>query len=195
MSFYDTLSNNITINELEKWNHQLYKKLGWITYAHENGNNDKVVSFIISIKKLILSINDRLKIIKNDDIRLDLNYLLHKVKHLYKISNELFNSKKICIKCNNSMILQDGGSKSKKKYRSKISKFNLDYKKLSNNSSKKSSKKSSKRSLNNFINKKESFIKKLSNNSSNKTSKRSLKNLINKKESFIKKLSNNSSKK
>ena len=53
MSFFDAMStDDITLNGLEKWTSHIYEQLGWMTLANETGGEDKVSSYIISIKKL-----------------------------------------------------------------------------------------------------------------------------------------------
>jgi len=102
--FYDTnASDDVTLNGLEKWTCHLYENLGWMGLAYETDNKDKVSSYLISIKKLKLSIESRLKIITSEDAKIDLTTLLSKVKHLYMISSKLFDKhnirKSICNKC------------------------------------------------------------------------------------------------
>lgn len=102
--FFDTIaSDDVTLHGLEKWTCHLYENLGWMTLAYESGSKDKVSSYLISIKKLKLSIDSRLKIITSEDAKIDLTTLQSKVKHLYKISTKLFDKhhirKTICDKC------------------------------------------------------------------------------------------------
>ena len=104
MGFFDTIaSDDVTLHGLEKWTCYLYEKLGWMTLAYESGSQDKVSSYLISIKKLKLSIESRLKIITSEDAKIDLTTILLKVKHLYKIATKLFDKqyikKTICNKC------------------------------------------------------------------------------------------------
>lgn len=135
MSFFDAMGiDDITLNGLEKWTSHLFEQLGWMTLANETGGEDKVSSYIISMKKLKNSIESRLKIITSEDARIDLENLLYNIKHLMKITSSIFNKehirKTICTKCalpiehNNSnitisdqeiknQIKQNGGTKSK----------------------------------------------------------------------------------
>ena len=104
MSFFDAMAvDDITLNGLEKWTSHLYEQLGWMTLANETGGEDKVSSYIISMKKLKNSIESRLKIITSEDAKLDLENLLLNVKHLMKITSKIFNKehirKTICNKC------------------------------------------------------------------------------------------------
>lgn len=104
MSFFDAMAvDDITLNGLEKWTSHMYEQLGWMTLANETGGEDKVSSYIISMKKLKNSIESRLKIITSEDARLDLENLLSNVKHLMKITSKIFNKehirKTICNKC------------------------------------------------------------------------------------------------
>ena len=102
--FFDTIaSDEVTLHGLEKWTCHLYENLGWMTLAYDSNNKDKVSSYLISIKKLKLSIESRLKIITSEDAKIDLTTLLSKVKHLYKTASKLFDKqyirKTICDKC------------------------------------------------------------------------------------------------
>lgn len=104
MSFFDAMAaDDVTLHGLEKWTCNMYEQLGWITLANESGREDKVGTYLTSIKKLKNSIESRLKIITSEDARLDLDSLLSKVKHLIKITNKLFSKehirKIICDKC------------------------------------------------------------------------------------------------
>ena len=185
MSFFETTTaNDVTLHGLEKWTCYMYEQLGWMTLAYESKREDKVGSYLISIKKLQKSIEARLKIITSEDAKLDLVNLLSKVKHLFKITSTLFNKelikKTICDKCSLPVELEEtnpqvGGVnyKIKSKNLKKISK--IQSKKLSKIQSKKLSKKQSKKNIkksNDYKN--EIFkplIKKLSKKSSKKNSK------------------------
>ena len=209
--FFDAIANDeVTLHGLEKWTCYLYENLGWMTLAYEHGREDKVSSYIVSIKKLKLSIESRLKIITSEDAKMDLTTLLFKIKHLYQIASKLFDKqhirKTICNKCALPMIndidddaaaaaaaaaaaelikdkklKQIGGWKTKKVYKQ----TNLDNKKGSKKNSKKDSKK--------IPYKTEPLIKKLSKKSSKKDSKKILNKIQH--EPLIKKLSKKSSKK
>jgi len=149
MSFYDTkINNEITLCGLEKWTNYLYEQLGWVTLNYKNNQFDKVNSYLISIKKLILSIESRLKIVTNEDSKIDLTILLEHSNHLNNLVLKLFD-KELINKINN----HEGGSKNKK------NKILL----------KKSSKKSSKELFKKIYNK--PLIKKLSKTQSKKSSK------------------------
>ena len=95
--------DEVTLHGLEKWTCYLYEHLGWVTLAYESGREDKVESYIVSIRKLKSSIEARLKIITSEDAKIDLTTLLAKTKHLQKVSAKLFNEKHIrktiCEKC------------------------------------------------------------------------------------------------
>lgn len=104
IGFFDGTSNDeVTLHGLEKWTCHLYEHLGWVTLAHENGRDDKVQSYLISINKLKSSIESRQKIVTSEDAKLDLTTLLSKTKHLKKIASKLFDEKlvrkNICAKC------------------------------------------------------------------------------------------------
>jgi hypothetical protein len=104
IGFFDTnATDDVTLHGLEKWTCHLYENLGWMTLAYESDSKDKVSSYLISIKKLKLSIESRLRIITSEDAKIDLTTLLSKVKHLYKIATKLFDKqhirKTICDKC------------------------------------------------------------------------------------------------
>jgi hypothetical protein len=172
--FFDAIANDeVTLHGLEKWTCYLYENLGWMTLAYENGREDKVSSYLVSIKKLKLSIESRLKIITSEDAKLDLTTLLSKIKHLYKIASKLFDKqyirKTVCDKCalpvgknangvdddsdyvnveesKINHLKQDGGSKNKKSVKSlKVIKVSKDYDLDNKKGSKKSSKKLSKK--------------------------------------------------
>jgi hypothetical protein len=174
MSFFDAMAaDDVTLHGLEKWTCHLYEQLGWMSLAYKSKNEDKVGSYIMSIKKLQKSIQSRLKIIISEDAKLDLQNLLSKVEHLLKVTSKLFSKehirKTICNKCalpvesnetdetdeteNESIVdnitktKQDGGSKSRNKSKSKILKSTHlnELSKLSKKLSKKSSKKTSKK--------------------------------------------------
>jgi hypothetical protein len=172
--FFDIVPNDdVTLHDLEKWTSYLYENLGWITLAYENNREDKVQSYLISIKKLKLSIESRLKIITNEDSKIDLTTLLGKTKHLNKIATKLFDKryvrKTICDKCSlpinnkneeltenssNLEILSDsstyinyGGSKKKSSKIPSKKSSKIPSKKSSKIPSKKSSKIPSKKSL------------------------------------------------
>jgi len=152
MSFFDAVAaDDVTLHGLEKWTCHMYEQLGWMTLANEFGREDKVGSYITSIKKLKNSIELRLKIITSEDAKLDLTNLLSKVKHLFKITSKLFNKehikKTICNKCtllvepneieqnNNEQIniRQDGGTKNLKSKNSKLTHVNELSKKILKN--------------------------------------------------------------
>jgi hypothetical protein len=104
MGFFDTVAtDDVTLNGLEKWTCYLYENLGWMTLAYESNNNDKVSSYLISIKKLKLSIEKRQSIAIAEDTKIDLEILLNKVKNLYNVATKLFDKnhirKSICDKC------------------------------------------------------------------------------------------------
>ena len=171
MSFFDAMgADDVTLHGLEKWTCHLYEQLGWMSLAYKSKNEDKVGSYIISVKKLQKSIQSRLKIIISEDAKLDLQNLLTKVEHLLKVTSKLFSKehirKTICNKCalpvesnetdetgnesiDNEQVIktkQDGGSKLRNKSKSKILKSTHlnELSKLSKKLSKKSSKKTSK---------------------------------------------------
>ena len=187
IGFFDAVpTDDVTLHGLEKWTIHMYESLGWMTLAYENGREDKVIAYITSIKKLKLSIENRMKIITNEDAKLDLLSLLSKIRHLTKITTKLFDKetlkKSICDKCahpiqyddhehNDNKIKQEGGSKTKKNQKSYNNKQMLNNnttKKTSKTQSKKLSKKSSKISAL----RDEPLIKKLSKKSSKKSSKK-----------------------
>ena len=200
MSFFDAMAaDDVTLHGLEKWTCHLYEQLGWMSLAYKSKNEDKVGSYIMSIKKLQKSIQSRLKIIISEDAKLDLQNLLSKVEHLLKVTSKLFSKehirKTICNKCalpvesnetdetdeteNESVVdnnitktKQDGGSKSRNKSKSKILKSTHlnELSKLSKKLSKKSSKKTSKKLS-------KTQLKKLSKTQPNKLSKTQLKKL------------------
>jgi hypothetical protein len=140
MSFFDAMAaDDVTLHGLEKWTCHLYEQLGWMSLAYKSKNEDKVGSYLISIKKLQKSIQSRLKIIISEDAKLDLQNLLSKVEHLLKVTSKLFSKehirKTICNKCalpvesnetdETDETKQEGGSKSRNKSKSKISKSNI----------------------------------------------------------------------
>jgi hypothetical protein len=213
MNFFDAeAADDATLHGLEKWTCHLYEQLGWMTLAYQSNSEDKVGSYITSIKKLQKSIESRLKIIISEDAKLDLNNLLSKVKHLLKITYKLFNKehirKTICDKCALPVEQEDtdslgkkkidGGSKSKNKIRPIISKsahlneLSKISKKISKTQSKKLSKKSSKTQS-------KKLSKKSSKTQPKKMSNKNLKKIMggnqNNFEPLIKKLSKKSSKK
>ncbi len=192
MGFFDTVAtDDVTLHGLEKWTCYLYENLGWMTLAYESGREDKVSSYVISIKKLKLSIESRLKIITSEDAKIDLSTLLSKVKHLSKIASKLFDKqhmrKTICDKCahpmnnndsdDNSEISdnietnkqkQDGGAKSTRTVKSaKSSKSTIPTKSISNQKHSGSLKVLKVSSKNDLVG-----GKKLSKKSSKKTSKK-----------------------
>ena len=211
-SFFDVVANDeVTLHGLEKWTIHLYEHLGWMTLAYSNGMEEKVNSYLISIKKLKLSIESRLKIITNEDSKIDLTTLLTKTKHLYRIATKLFDEnhlkKTICDKC--ALVIKpddsdstepnehinthtnkhklDGGSKTKKTSKTNKSSKTIVSKSAKTSKStiqdnKKTSKKSSKKDS-------KKPLKKLSKKDSKKISKK-IQN-----EPLIKKLSKKSSKK
>jgi hypothetical protein len=187
MSFFDAANTgDVTLHGLEKWTCHMYEQLGWMTLANESGREDKVSSYITSIKKLKNSIESRLKIVISEDAKLDLTNLLSKVKHLLNITTKLFNKehirKTICNKCalpvnsdesesdinssdNEQKTKQIGGSKSKSKIKSKTkSKTKSNPKSL--NVAK------SKMSKSTHLNELSKLSKKLSKKSSKKSSKK-----------------------
>lgn len=185
MSFFDAIAtDDITLNGLEKWSCHMYEQLGWMTLANETGGEDKVSSYLISIKKLKNSIESRLKIITSEDAKLDLENLLSNIKHLIKISSKIFNKehirKTICNKCSLPIYdLSEIESKEKVKQvggKSKTSK--LSYKNKLTIPLKKPSKKSSKK-LSKPLSKKPSktHSKKLSKPPSKKLSKKMSKHI------------------
>ena len=172
LDLYDIESsiNEITLYEIEEWIKYLYEHLGWMTIAYSNDNNEKIISYIKSIKKLNNTIQERLKIVTNEDVRIDLETNLRKMAHLQKITLKLFNKESLK-ETQNTYILMGGKDDSKK-----------NSKKSSRKNSKKSPKKSSKKTL-----------KKSSKKTSSKEDvKKSSKNKIN--ELLIKKLSKKNSK-
>jgi len=186
MGFFDVIpTDDVTLHGLEKWTVHLYENLGWMTLAYDNKREDKVISYITSIKKLKLSIENRMEIITSEDAKLDLVSLLSKVKHLTTITTKLFDKeslkKSICDKCSspisNHNDIKGGGSKTKKNTRITNTKspITTNIKKTSKTQSKKSSKKNSKTNVQN-----EPLIKKLSKKSSKKTSKKTSKKSLKK---------------
>ena len=134
MNFFDTIAiDDITLNGLEKWTCHMYEQLGWVALANETGNEDKVNSYIITIKKLKNSIESRLKIIISEDAKLDLENILSNVKHLMVITSKLFNKE-------HNKIKQNGGTKSRISKSSHINELS----KLAKKTSKKTSKKNTK---------------------------------------------------
>ena len=126
MSFFDTnATEDVTLHGLEKWTCYLYENLGWMTLANET-NKDKVSAYLISIKKLTLSIDKRLNTITNEDAKVDLETLKRKIIHLNNISKKLFDltkiKKNICQKCNlsnesgNVKLINKNSKKTKKKF-------------------------------------------------------------------------------
>ena len=105
INFEISEEDEITLHGLEKWTNDLYEKLGWMTLAYDMNKEDKIISYVTSIKKLKLSIESRLKIIINEDSKLDLATLLNNVKHLYKVAFKLFNKDStVCDNCSNLII-------------------------------------------------------------------------------------------
>lgn len=207
MGFFDTVAtDDVTLHGLEKWTCYLYENLGWMTLAYESNNNDKVSSYLISIKKLKLSIESRLKIITGEDAKIDLATLLSKVKHLYSVATNLFDKNKIrksvCDKCalpihNNNLSEPD-----EKNQLDKVNQLkggNKSIKSVKSNKLIKPSKTSGSKTINVLkLSKNDNLdkVKKLSKKSSKKLSKNpSKKGSKIKDEPLIKKLSKKSSKK
>lgn len=99
--------NNITISDLDKALDKLFEYLGLMTWEYELKNENKINSYLNSIKKIKIimetkkRINSKITPKLNSNELKHLDKLLEKTEHLYKYANKLFIEKSICdcIKC------------------------------------------------------------------------------------------------
>jgi len=67
---------------LQNWFKAKFEKLGWMILAHAYGHEDKVFAYKNSLKRLSVAIKNRMKIVVDEDRKVDLIVLLKNVKIL-----------------------------------------------------------------------------------------------------------------
>lgn len=88
-----SLSMNSTQGGLEYSVKHQYTHLGWITLANDEKHYDKVYAYINSNKRLLDTINEKIKKVKSEDSRRDLYILKEKLEKLKIITDKLFDTK------------------------------------------------------------------------------------------------------
>ena len=78
-----------TYHGLHKWHEHMFEKLGWMILAKDNGYSSKIKAYLDGVNHLEKALNEKLKIVKDEDRYDDLEILLHNVKILKKKANKL----------------------------------------------------------------------------------------------------------
>ena len=73
-----------TYQGLHKWFRSVYERLGWMVLAQHKGYNDKIICYKNEIKRLEMSLKDKISKIKDEDKKEDLKIILKNVKILKK---------------------------------------------------------------------------------------------------------------
>ena len=76
-----------TFHSLHEWTKAMFEKLGWMVLATHDQNIDKVTNYLISINKLIESIENKIKITHEQDNITDLKILKEQAVYLQYFAN------------------------------------------------------------------------------------------------------------
>jgi hypothetical protein len=80
-----------TYQGLHKWFRSVYERLGWMVLAQHKGYNDKIICYKNEIKRLEMSLKDKISKIKDEDKKEDLKILLGYIKVLKEHVKKDFN--------------------------------------------------------------------------------------------------------
>lgn len=82
--------HDVTYEGLQYWMCNLFKKLGWMILAHNEGKTKKIDLYLESISHLIKQIEYKKETIVDADRKTDLEITLKNVKIFQKDVNKLF---------------------------------------------------------------------------------------------------------
>jgi transposase len=82
--------HDVTYEGLQYWMCNLFKKLGWMILAHNEGKTKKIDLYLESISHLIQQLEHKIHILVDVDKKTDLEITLKNVKIFQKDVNKLF---------------------------------------------------------------------------------------------------------
>lgn len=105
--------NQITFHGLHQWFVKTFEKLGWIILHMNEGNIDKVNCYFNSIDRLLVSLNEKLNVLEENDRKNDIIIMINKVNVLKNfVENNLKNK--------NISKIQSGGKLTKQYSKPKL---------------------------------------------------------------------------
>ena len=80
-----------TLHGLNHWYKEMFEKLGWMVLAHSRGMTDKIQTYLNSLERLHMALEQKIAKMQDADNKEDLTVMLKNVEELLSHSQKDFN--------------------------------------------------------------------------------------------------------